>query len=47
MPRHKLEAIQREAGLNAAIAPNSKGFALLQKMGYKPGMGIGKEGAHP
>ncbi|RUS72553.1 hypothetical protein EGW08_019690 [Elysia chlorotica] len=42
--RHKLEATQREAGLNASIAPSSKGFALLQKMGYKPGMGIGKEG---
>ncbi|GFO08050.1 G patch domain-containing protein 11-like [Plakobranchus ocellatus] len=44
VPRHKLEATQREAGLKASIAPSSKGFALLQKMGYKPGMGIGKEG---
>ncbi|GFR97938.1 G patch domain-containing protein 11-like [Elysia marginata] len=44
VPRHKLEATQREAGLNASIAPSTKGFALLQKMGYKPGMGIGKEG---
>ena len=46
VPRHKLEATQREAGLKASIAPSSKGFALLQKMGYKPGMGIGKEGTY-
>lgn len=44
VPRHKLEASQRETGLNTSIASSSKGFALLQKMGYKPGMGIGKEG---
>ncbi|KAH9507291.1 G patch domain-containing protein 11 [Bulinus truncatus] len=40
----KLEITQREAGLTASIPIESKGFALLQKMGYKPGMGIGKKG---
>ncbi|XP_059154910.1 G patch domain-containing protein 11-like [Physella acuta] len=44
IPKHKLEATHREAGLSASISTESKGFALLQKMGYKPGMGIGKLG---
>uniref|UniRef100_A0A0B6Z892 G patch domain-containing protein 11 n=1 Tax=Arion vulgaris TaxID=1028688 RepID=A0A0B6Z892_9EUPU len=44
IPKHKLEAVHREAGLKSSIGSDSKGFALLQKMGYKPGMGIGKHG---
>jgi hypothetical protein len=39
-----LEAERREEGLNEAIDDSNKGFALLQKMGYKPGMAIGKSG---
>ncbi|CAG5125117.1 unnamed protein product, partial [Candidula unifasciata] len=44
LPKKKLEATHREAGLKSSISSDSKGFALLQKMGYKPGMGIGKHG---
>ncbi|BFZ11869.1 hypothetical protein BsWGS_14908 [Bradybaena similaris] len=44
IPKQKLEANHREAGLKSSISSDSKGFALLQKMGYKPGMGIGKHG---
>ncbi|XP_070576474.1 G patch domain-containing protein 11-like [Ptychodera flava] len=32
-----------EEGLNKELSSNNKGFALLQKMGYKKGMGLGKE----
>ncbi|XP_056148161.1 G patch domain-containing protein 11 [Lampris incognitus] len=35
----------REAALNNSICNENKGFALLQKMGYKAGQGLGKEGA--
>ena len=31
-------------GLNTAIDSSNKGFAMLQKMGYKPGTSLGKEG---
>lgn len=34
----------REDGLNVKIGQDNKGFALLAKMGYKPGMTLGKEG---
>jgi hypothetical protein len=37
-----LEEQGRQAGLETAIDSGNKGFALLQKMGYKPGSGIGK-----
>ena len=39
-----LEAEKREEGLNSAIGAENKGFALLSKMGYKPGMALGKTG---
>ena len=39
-----VEQEKREEGLTKAIDQNNKGFALLSKMGYKPGMGIGKKG---
>lgn len=32
----------REVALSSAIDSTNKGFALLQKMGYKQGMGLGK-----
>ncbi|XP_050439341.1 G patch domain-containing protein 11 [Adelges cooleyi] len=37
-----LEEKNRQEGLEKAIDSSNKGFSLLQKMGYKPGSGIGK-----
>ena len=42
--RKVLETEKREEGLQKSLGADNKGFALLAKMGYKPGMGIGKEG---
>ncbi|XP_057704512.1 G patch domain-containing protein 11 isoform X2 [Corythoichthys intestinalis] len=39
------ERESREAALQSSISNENKGFALLQKMGYKAGQGLGKEGA--
>ncbi|XP_071759507.1 G patch domain-containing protein 11 [Centroberyx gerrardi] len=39
------EKESREAALHSSISNQNKGFALLQKMGYKAGQGLGKEGA--
>ncbi|XP_074532018.1 G patch domain-containing protein 11 [Halichoeres trimaculatus] len=39
------EKESREAALQNSISNENKGFALLQKMGYKAGQGLGKEGA--
>nr|XP_057914311.1 G patch domain-containing protein 11 [Doryrhamphus excisus] len=39
------EKESREAALQSSITNQNKGFALLQKMGYKAGQGLGKEGA--
>lgn len=38
------EKESREAALQTSISNENKGFALLQKMGYKAGQGLGKEG---
>lgn len=38
------ETESREAALQNSISNQNKGFALLQKMGYKAGQGLGKEG---
>lgn len=43
-PQAVLEKEKREEGLGASISSDNKGFSLLQKMGYKPGMAIGKSG---
>ncbi|XP_052767734.1 G patch domain-containing protein 11-like [Mya arenaria] len=43
-PKTVLEKEKRDEGLQSAISENNKGFALLQKMGYKPGMALGKFG---
>lgn len=43
-PKALIEHEKREEGLQSAISSDNKGFALLAKMGYKPGMGIGKTG---
>ncbi|KAI4873415.1 hypothetical protein NFI96_016663 [Prochilodus magdalenae] len=39
------EQDRRDAALQSSISSENKGFALLQKMGYKAGQGLGKEGA--
>lgn len=38
------ESESREAALQSSISNENKGFALLQKMGYKAGQGLGKQG---
>lgn len=38
------ERESREAVLHSSISNENKGFALLQKMGYKAGQGLGKQG---
>lgn len=38
------EKESREAALQNSICNANKGFALLQKMGYKAGQGLGKAG---
>lgn len=38
------EQESREAALQNSISTHNKGFTLLQKMGYKAGQGLGKEG---
>ena len=43
-PRKVIEREKRDEGLQKSIGSDNKGFALLSKMGYKPGMGIGKSG---
>jgi len=43
-PKAVLEREKRDAGLGVAISTDNKGFSLLQKMGYKPGMALGKSG---
>lgn len=43
-PVRIVEAERREEGLQEALGSDNKGFALLQKMGYKPGTAIGKSG---
>uniref|UniRef100_A0A4W5JRC2 G patch domain-containing protein 11 n=1 Tax=Hucho hucho TaxID=62062 RepID=A0A4W5JRC2_9TELE len=41
----ELEQESREAAQHSTISNQNKGFALLQKMGYKAGQGLGKQGA--
>ena len=43
-PKKVLEQEKRSEGLSTAISSDNKGFSLLQKMGYKPGMVLGKRG---
>lgn len=40
----KKEAEQRQEGLAAAIPSSNIGFKMLQQMGYKPGIALGKSG---
>ncbi|XP_035216880.1 G patch domain-containing protein 11-like [Stegodyphus dumicola] len=39
----QLEEEHRNAGLESALNSENKGFAMLQKMGYKPGMKLGAQ----
>ncbi|XP_073689746.1 G patch domain-containing protein 11 [Garra rufa] len=39
------ERESRDVALQSSISSQNKGFALLQKMGYKAGQGLGKAGA--
>lgn len=39
-----LEEEARSKGLSEPISSDNKGFALLQKMGYKAGTSLGKSG---
>ena len=42
-----IKVIQEERlkeGLDTALSSSNKGFAMLQKMGYKPGSSLGKQG---
>ncbi|XP_078000706.1 G patch domain-containing protein 11-like [Glandiceps talaboti] len=41
-PLQEQEKEHRDEGLNKELSSSNKGFALLQKMGYKKGMGLGK-----
>uniref|UniRef100_UPI00358EA17F G patch domain-containing protein 11-like n=1 Tax=Myxine glutinosa TaxID=7769 RepID=UPI00358EA17F len=41
----EMEMERREEALNTALERNNKGFAILQKMGYKIGEGLGRQGA--
>ena len=43
-PMRVREAEYREKGMANALDSTNKGFALLQKMGYKKGTGLGKQG---
>lgn len=38
------EQESREVALQSSISSLNKGFTLLQKMGYKTGQGLGKQG---
>ena len=42
----RLERQLRQEGLGVPIADDNKGYSLLLKMGYKPGMSLGKTGCH-
>lgn len=39
-----VEAERRNEKLDTALDETNKGFAMLSKMGFKKGMGLGKEG---
>ncbi|KJH41884.1 g-patch domain protein [Dictyocaulus viviparus] len=40
---HDIEKAAREEGLSKPVPETSKGFALITKMGFKPGMSLGKK----
>lgn len=44
-PIHEQQKDQLKEGLNKAITSDNKGFAMLSKMGFKPGTSLGKSSA--
>lgn len=40
------EKNRRDAALQNSLSSENKGFALLQKMGYTAGQGLGKDGQY-
>jgi len=43
LPKHELEAKRRHEALSKPVPETNKGFSLMAKMGYKPGMALGKD----
>lgn len=43
-PMHVIQKEKLKEGLNKAITSDNKGFAMLQKMGFKAGTSLGKSG---
>ena len=43
-PVKEVQKERLEEGLTTALGSSNKGFSMLQKMGYKPGTSLGKEG---
>lgn len=43
-PSQEIEKKKREEKLNTALDSSNKGFAMLAKMGFKVGSGLGKHG---
>ncbi|XP_068223608.1 G patch domain-containing protein 11 [Palaemon carinicauda] len=43
-PFKEVQKERLEEGLSTALNSSNKGFSMLQKMGYKPGTSLGKEG---
>lgn len=41
-PMHEVQKEKMNEGLNTALASDNKGFAMLSKMGFKPGTSLGK-----
>ena len=43
-PMKILEKEKRDEGLKTTLDSGNIGFSMLQKMGFKPGMSLGKQG---
>lgn len=43
--RRRVEEEKREKGLSTPLTDDNKGFSMLHRMGYRPGMGLGREGS--
>lgn len=41
-PIHEVQKEKMKEGLNTALSSDNKGFAMLSKMGFKPGTSLGK-----
>lgn len=45
-PVKQVQQERLQEGLNTALDSSNKGFSMLQKMGYKPGSSLGKQGMY-